>query len=279
MDKEFNINLDELEEPLKKFNLAITDERDVRELLYETILRWYEEDQETFDIVAVEQLKLVDTPAGKYKFIVDLVVRIKKPNAKMVKLGIKEGDLAILDWKTTGLNLSNSYGIKKFAATYNNSFQWKTYLTYFPAEVKLFIYRGISKEIGGETTEVYLKPFEGMADECHTWLKNAKAVLDSQIGSDGPWLKIMPDGCAKFECPYPATCQQGTPAEYLVQIKAKPHQSFSAITTLLTCPERFRRDRLVQGDDADDLGTDAARVGKAFHALIAIIYSKLIKEN
>lgn len=262
---------------LKSKELSYLDDRVVRELIGETVEEWLEYDLETFDIIGTEIEYIIPTSFIPFKMIVDLELRIKKLNPQLAKLGLKEGDLGRLDWKTSAMNFSNYYGVAKFKEVYKDSFQWKLYSELPDEKAKFFIYRGISKVPEGGNTQLILIPHEDMEAECLNYIRQGRNAILSQYGEPLPWYKRMPEGCSSYgvECPYLKTCKLGTPAVYLIDPPPMERGSFSSFSSFWTCPERWRRDRLEI--DADDDTNDATKLGKLFHEVIAVVYDNKLE--
>jgi hypothetical protein len=269
---------------LETGGLASHDARQCRELLVRAHDNWFNADQNTFEILEIERAYTSDVRAVKpFKFVVDLYVRVLEPTPPMKKAGIDRGALGLIDWKTSGYNFSTYYGRDKFDTYYRQSKQAHNYLgasVYASLDAEFIIFRGISKDPLGGVHQLMVKRGVRCWSDLKDDIDNSTALVESLLKTRplGPWFKNAPEACSKWgvQCPYYGDCQvKGE--DLALPVVVPPHLSFSSIQTLSSCPERWRRDRLEYEDKILDEGSDASRLGSAFHLGMAALYTQLKK--
>ena len=116
-------------------------------------------------------------------------------------------------------------------------------------------------------------------------LEYVERVYGQMSQESGPWLQNMPGACLRYwerdpQCSYWHDCtgEAGqhppllTEADLLRASEVVP-KSKSAIEAFWHCPERFRRDKVLQGNSDD--GNVKTRMGTCLHAAIAEIYTQV----
>lgn len=259
------------------------DMRAVREMIEVAHDEWFADDAQNLLIEAVEQTHLL--PGNPpYKYIVDLQGTVLRTSKWMDKRGIKVGHRFIMDFKTSPYNFDGSYGRTKFVESYSGSRQPVYYMAAQP--VDFFWFRGISKEPRGGTHEFVLWPQkEGRQGEERLLLEDDLASVWAQINHlnterpGGPWHKNLPDACRKYGmlCPHHKACTGPRSEDPSIgrPFEMPAHLSFSSIQAFTSCQDRYRRDRLINIENVDE-GSEASRIGTAFHLGIAALYSQLI---
>jgi hypothetical protein len=270
------IDVEPVNKIIESYNFNESVEKDLRELINFTVREYLNLDLKTFKITGVEKEYLIPISGIKYKGIVDLELEVIDPkNRYKFPVGAK----VKIDWKTTGLALLQDYAAKKFKDLYRETFQWRLY-SYIEPRCDYFMFRGVSKADGG-FVQMIQQPYPLMGQDVEAFMVQARSSIDSQKGKALPWLKNV-KSCNAYgtPCAYAAndTCLRGTPEEFLIDPELPEHLSFSSIDAFLTCPERYRRDRLVMDDLVTNDASDASTYGKAFHECIAAIY-KQFQEN
>lgn len=175
----------------------------------------------------------------------------------------------VLDWKTVNSGLDVKWKDRQLS-----SWQWKIYAGMSGAG--LFFYRGIRRPnklgLDIETREVIIEVPAHNFDETREHLLS---VLHSReaLGKYDVWPRNMPEACYDYNrvCPYFEDCDGYTMPRALVPLTEKP-LSYTRLKTFLQCPERYRRDLLVE-DDGD--GSPYAAFGSAVHAGLAEVYSQV----
>jgi len=250
------------------------DLAEARDCVYQACAAWLERDLATFVVTGVEEA-YVD---GKFKCVFDMRGQLKLDQThKSFKPYGGEG--FILDWKTTAGALDARWAERLIA-----SWQWRLY-TMLPPAPALFMYRGIRRPSNlEEQSKIWLRELilevpAGNPDESGEFLRLMRNKRDFWVDSgELVWPRNMPTGCFAYGqvCAFYEDCNHYTmPRQQLVETGPL---SYSSITLLQSCEEKFRRLRLLrqEGEDGGD-ETDSTRFGSAVHRGLAEVYRQAFK--
>ena len=99
----------------------------------------------------------------------------------------------------------------------------------------------------------------------------------------GPWPQHMPDACLKYwerepKCPFWYDCTEGKepliPPDKIVNLSRIP-TSKSSVGLFRECPERYRREKIMEGTTA---GTFQQNMGSAMHAGVAEVWAQAFEK-
>jgi hypothetical protein len=246
------------------------DGRSMRRCVVDAVDKWFASDATNYRILSLEEDRTI--PMGgdaSFKYRIDMVLEARRD---VPKLKIKEGDKIIVDYKTSSLDLSGSYGKSRFREIYGQENKQPAYYKYCYPEARWFWFRGVSKQHGGGTCDllIHLKDTALLPDDFHA----THAIREALRPVDGFWYRNF-ENCNAYgyQCPHYTNCRiNNIPATG--DIKIPSHMSYSQITSFWACPERYKRDRLIGVEGIVDSG-EAGLFGKVFHDCIHAIYSQL----
>jgi hypothetical protein len=292
MSKSAYLNVD-LEEILKDIDLAavtaaiettpgfstleVADQDECRELVWLAAESWLARDLQEFESVEFE----IPLAGGRSRLDMVAVMR-----GSMAPFDKYVGHKIIVDWKTTALAVDTDSWKQKC----EDSWQWKIYGSLLP-EAKLFNYRGLSRERGtwrGRTDEavparrvrdILLKlndalPTEvalqkaGIIGAYNLWIENGLQVWPRNTGS-----------CFAFNqrCPYKSDCDANTMPLGIAGIDKRDDMSYSRMNNVLLCPERARRNALLEAQDITEKDSDSTVIGTAFHEGVAKLWEEAFR--
>lgn len=256
------------EEKLKDY-----DFQDAKQCVYEAAAEWLEYDLENFVVDRVE----LGYDDGRFKGILDLEGFVR-PDVKDKRLVNYAGKRFVVDWKTSRHQLATEWRKR-----HRLSWQWKHYAR-TNSLIELFIFRGIRRpqSVNGpvETNELPLAMGNGVAqvirEEAANQLIGIIALRDALVNSGlEVWPMHQPDACIRYgkPCPFTEDCEDMTMPRQCIQDSGP--LSYSSMKNLLTCPELFRRLKLLreQGkDDAEFTTSEETVFGLAVHRGLAEVY-------
>lgn len=237
---------------------------DAKSCVYILAKKYGDRDFEELEITAVEKPFTVDNLiAGTC----DLIGTIRKPKFLPAD---SIGKKIVFDWKTTAKQDFDT----KWKNNYINSWQWKIY-SWATAD-DYFEYRGISRT-SGETKEILLK-VDVVKNHLSVskYLQNVEHMRRVLQGMD-PYPRHMPYACNAYnrECPFLEDCL----SDKLVRIlDYKEPLHYTSIETFLLCPERYRREALLEQEfGRDKVGSESTRFGTAVHNGMQNFYTQLME--
>lgn len=255
--------------------LSTVDFEDAKQCVYEASQAWLEVDLANFHMTGVEKTY----QDQRFKAILDLEGTVlEEPDYKGYKS--YAGARVIFDWKTTTGGLDAIWADRLI-----DSWQWRLYANLEP-KAALFIYRGIRRPANLDELqrvkmrEVVVEVPPTNAAEADEFLGAMLAQRDNLVTSDlQVWPRNRPAYCNVYNkaCPFTADCDRYTmPRTKLVETG---HLSYSSILTLLGCPEKYRRMRLLRQENDDTVvdETDETRFGSAVHRGLAEVWRQAFK--
>lgn len=258
-------------------DLEIGDQDECRELVWLAAESWLARDLQEFESVEFE------LPLAGGRSRLDMVAVLKGSMAPFDKYA---GAKIIVDWKTTALMVDTDNWKQKC----EDSWQWKIYGSLLP-EAKLFNYRGLSRERGvwrGRMEEAM--PARRVRDillELNPQLP-AEVAIQKQgiIGAYNLWvstgLPVWPrntNSCFAFNqtCAFKRDCDTNTMPLGITGIDKRDDMSYSRMSTVLLCPERARRNALLEAEDITERDSDAMVIGQSFHNGVAKLWEEVFK--
>lgn len=259
--------------------LSQADRADLGSMLLKACKKWIAPDTDNLRVTGVEQRFLLRSAPG---FSVERVGATDGGEEALGEHGVKGymdlvgwrrdfrvgdgGGVAIdsqeiIDWKCVG-TISDEQQTRL-----RDSWQWKLYCVATGAT--RFTYRSIQRDGRVKDTVLRWSSENYGNQEVENQLRMVQAMRSTLRYYD-TWPRHAPFACRAYnrECDYVQQCRAGTMPLKVIPLKALSH---SRMETFLLCPERYRRDRLVE------IETDRQEtaLGKAFHAAVAEIYMQI----
>ena len=172
-----------------------------------------------------------------------------------------------IDWKTGG-NIDGAW-----IDQHRRSWQWKLYC--LASGWSKLEYRILETPVSSVPVirKLVLELTDKEAALTSTWLEQQFEQMDRLLTYTAPWPRAMnPLICRAYrrECPYYNDCSGITwPAE----IPIINRLSYSSITSMNECPEKFRREHLVRIEETGN--TYKKDLGSAIHAGVSEIYRSI----
>lgn len=256
--------------------LAVEDQDECRELVWLAAESWLARDLQEFESVEFE----IPLAGGRSRL--DMVAVLRGSMAPFDKYA---GSKIIVDWKTTALAVDTDSWKQKC----EDSWQWKIYGSLLP-EAKLFNYRGLSRERGTWRGSVDAVPARRVRDvllELNPHLA-AEVAIQKQgvIGAYNLWIEtglpVWPrntGSCWAFNqrCPHKSDCDANTMPLGVEGLDRREDLSYSRMGVVLLCPERARRNALLEAEDISEKDSDATILGTAFHAGAAKLWEEAFR--
>ena len=272
MDK---VDLEQTLDAMANEKIRDYDLRDARALVLRACETWLPRDVVEFEVDGIEGRIKEEYRSWEIKGYMDMngtfrgAIPVLQPYA---------GKRFTVDWKTTKNRFTTEWKTRLL-----DSWQWKLYTTFSPAEV--FIFRGINRY--GECKEVMMEVPQWQVNGVRVAEYETKLQLDNLItqfeglmGKTGPWLRNMPSSCYAFkkQCPYyENSCEAAVFPEWGITADKKPRISYSLMNNYLLCPERLRRE-LHSREVFPDAVTDESEYslfGNCIHRGLADIYGQV----
>lgn len=258
-----NINQSQVIAAIESCGLSVSDNTDVKSLVWMLGNTYAERDYNECEILDVEHKFENSLCAG----MIDVRLRVKKP-----KYLPKEsfGKILQVDWKTTNTSTFDSEWKKRYV----KSWQWKIYSEYGPGDY--FEYRAISKG-SGDTKEILLEA----SKDCFPVLEHLIGVQEMRnaltLSDYTNWPKHQPFACKAYgrDCPYLEICENNNNFEFKTPKEFKVLH-YTSSETFLLCPERYRLTEILTGDiGLDSESTSETAIGSAVHKGMEEIYKQL----
>ncbi len=245
-------------------DLQVADQDECRELVWLAAESWLARDLQEFESVEFE----IPLAGGRSRL--DMVAVLRGSMAPFDKYA---GSKIIVDWKTTALAVDTDSWKQKC----EDSWQWKIYGSLLP-EAKLFNYRGLSRERGtwrGTQDAVPARRVRDVLLELNPHLA-AEVAIQKQgvIGAYNLWIEtglpVWPrntGSCWAFNqrCPHKSDCDANTMPLGVAGLDRRDDVSYSRMNVVLLCPERARRNALLEAEDISEKDSDATVIGQSFH--------------
>lgn len=222
-------------------------------------------DMAAFEILGVE--KAGEYGPGKTKYIIDLLLRVKKDAIKPY-CDYSEGTLLVVDWKSTANHVDDNWRRK-----YIRSWQSRIYCV--AEDALLAEYRGVSwytdPPLAGEheTKALLLEMPATNKQEVDEYLAGAEAMAAS-LSPLEVYPRKIPKACGAWgrDCQFLNDCISYTMPRQKLD---NPQLSFSSIENLFECPEKYRRLKISKDEETGSSLT----VGQALHRGMAEVYTQL----
>ena len=256
--KYMNIDWTKITPLLEPFKLYDWDLQDLDRMVDAALEKWVVKDEKDFKIYGIEQpvdIQIEDMdcnnpPTHLRRVIgyVDLWGCYDRP--------------VVIDWKTAG---TLDY---KWEERLRQSWQGRMYAEALQASV--VVYRGVTRD--GKTKEILVE--YDLADNqvrVRRYL-NQMWQMRQALKDDLIWPQSKPFACGSYgcDCAFKKDCFLGN--EPLQKLDIEPNFSYSGLERFALCPEKYRRSKL---DEAKGEESDSTNMGKAFHLVMAEVYSQI----
>jgi hypothetical protein len=173
----------------------------------------------------------------------------------------------VRDWKATRQKLDDNWRDRLLW-----SWQWKLYLYWTGADV--FVYTGVNYD--GDTRELWLLRPENLNLSVETQLNGMRRFRETYQDRT-VYPMNSPSACKSYgkECPFREDCTKFTMPQQVLETWRLSHTSMDQA---LQCPERFRRQRLLDKSGKPEV-TRALEIGQAVHRGMAEIYRQVFMEK
>ena len=134
----------------------------------------------------------------------------------------------------------------------------------------MVVYRGVTRD--GKTREVKVE--YDLADNQVRVRRYLNQMWQARhaFKDDLVWPQTKPFACGSYgrDCTFKKDCFNGT--EPLQKLDIEPNFSYSGLERFALCPEKYRRSKL---DEAKGEESQETNMGKAFHVVMAEVYSQI----
>lgn len=241
--------------------------KDVKRAIISAGRRWLVRDLvDIRDMTFEEEIFINDVPGQRTPFhgFIDLGGVLTGRGTPVLKP--YAGNSIVVDWKTTSRHVDQDWKDEL-----RQSWQWQLYS--HATDARIFMYRGVSLKYeltdgDKETNELILEVPLSNGDEVRTYLQavymERQAYVDSGLKV---WKQNKPTACVQYgqKCPWLDGCEEFS----MPLVNPGDRQlSYSSIKKFSLCPEKHRRDCLVEGKEE----SPHTIAGKAFHRGIEELY-------
>lgn len=229
---------------------------ETKEMIWAASEKWLANDLATLENVSTESL-FHQTELCRYltRGYIDISGRFAH--------GEKAGRVLVVDWKTSESDLDLTWQ-KRLVG----SLQWKLYAYVMGASY--ISYRGVNRKCKCREVQIEV-PAWGIAGIVERQFRMIGDQIHNLV-DEAVWPMKMPSACGAYNstCQFLSDCESDTMPRFNLD-ERNITLSYSGIERFLLCPEKFRR--LAQATVSDE-GTDATRLGSAFHRGMEEVYKQ-----